>query len=415
MNQIKCLKCGNIIDLNQELEKQLELKGKELEFDFEKRRELLRKEFEKRELEAREKIALEFQKRDEEQKRALQEEFQNRAKIEQLELKEQLKRQKEQIDELVERLSVLLKQKSEFEQYKNEEELRAIEIKNSALNESKKRYEELLSSQREQVAKEIMDKNEIVLKQKELENEALKKQIDELKEKSDLSSFRLRGEAMEVAIEEFLRDKFKDDEIREVAKGAAGADVIHEVFDRKRLNSCGKIFYESKRTKHFGSDWVTKLKEDLRRDGGDIGVIVTKAMPNGIDRVGIVDGVWICGYDEFKSLSFALRESLVAINRVANANENKDEKVQQLYNYLISNSFLHQMQGVLDAFEQMESSLKKEKSAITALWSKREKSIEQAKFGAIDIYTNLKIISGNKIGRIANLELESLIEDKKDE
>ena len=48
----------------------------------------------------------------------------------------------------------------------------------------------------------------------------------------------------------------------------------------------------------------------------DIPVLVTQTMPNGMDRFGMVDGVWICGFHEVKSLSLVLRESLLKWNQL---------------------------------------------------------------------------------------------------
>ena len=90
---------------------------------------------------------------------------------------------------------------------------------------------------------------------------------------------------------------FGEDTVDEIKKGARGGDCLQIVNTRTRQN-CGKIYYESKRTKDFQSGWIEKFKADMREKGADVGVLVTEAMPSGFDRMGIMEGVWICSYEE---------------------------------------------------------------------------------------------------------------------
>ena len=46
----------------------------------------------------------------------------------------------------------------------------------------------------------------------------------------------------------------------------------------------------------------------------DIGVLVTEAMPLGMERFGLKDGIWICSFEEFKGLCTVLRESIIKIS-----------------------------------------------------------------------------------------------------
>jgi hypothetical protein len=51
-----------------------------------------------------------------------------------------------------------------------------------------------------------------------------------------------QGEALELEIEEILRDAFRDDEISEVKKGQRGADITEKVIDRHG-RSCGNFIF----------------------------------------------------------------------------------------------------------------------------------------------------------------------------
>ena len=80
-------------------------------------------------------------------------------------------------------------------------------------------------------------------------------------------------------------EKFPLDSIEDIKKGAAGGDCIQIVNTINRPN-CGSIYYESKRTKAFGGDWIEKFKSDMRAKGVAVGVLVTQPMPKDMDRMG---------------------------------------------------------------------------------------------------------------------------------
>jgi hypothetical protein len=95
----------------------------------------------------------------------------------------------------------------------------------------------------------------------------------------------LQGEVQELAIEEWLQTQFPLDSIEEIKKGARGGDCIQTVNTFAQQN-CGKIYYESKRTKDFQGSWIEKFKADMREKAADIGVLVTEAMPSDMERMG---------------------------------------------------------------------------------------------------------------------------------
>jgi hypothetical protein len=49
---------------------------------------------------------------------------------------------------------------------------------------------------------------------------------------------------------------------------------------------CGKIIYESKRTKTWNNNWLEKLKTDKRSRGADIAILVTQVFPKDMERFG---------------------------------------------------------------------------------------------------------------------------------
>jgi hypothetical protein len=203
----------------------------------------------------------------------------------------------------------------------------------------------------------------------------------------------LQGEVQELALEEILGNEFPFDVISEVGKGIRGADCIQLV--RNQFGQeCGKIIYESKRTKDFGGDWIEKLKTDMRSTNSDIAVLVTKTMPKDLDCFGLKDGVWICTFSEVKALANVLRESIIRIFNSAKTHENKGDKMHLLYDYLTSNEFSEQWKAIREGFTAMKMSIINERTAMEKLWKAREKQLEKVLLNASHIKGSIDGISG---------------------
>jgi hypothetical protein len=225
-----------------------------------------------------------------------------------------------------------------------------------------------------------------------------------MKRKQEQGSMQLQGEVQELAIEEWLQAQFPLDSIEEIKKGARGGDCIQTVNTFSQQN-CGKIYYESKRTKDFQGSWIEKFKADMREKGADIGVLVTEAMPSDMQRMGLRDGVWVCSYEEFKGLCGVLRESIIQVSSAIGSQVNKGDKMQLLYEYLTSNSFRMQVEAIVEGFSSMKSALESEKRAMQRIWKEREKQIEKVINNTIDMHASIRGIAGNAIQAVKALEL----------
>ncbi|MEI9912389.1 MAG: DUF2130 domain-containing protein [Bacteroidota bacterium] len=230
---------------------------------------------------------------------------------------------------------------------------------------------------------------------KELEKQLddQKKLADEMRRKAEQGSMQLQGEVQETALEEMLRTAFPFDLIAEVGKGVRGADCV-QVVRNNFGQECGKIIYESKRTNAFAADWIEKLKADMRSQGAEIAVIVTKTMPKDMDGFGIKDGVWVCSFTEVKALAGVLRDGVVRVFNAAKNNENKGDKMTLLYGYLTSNEFAEQWKAIREGFMSMKLSIQKERDAMEKLWKAREKQLEKVLLNAAHVRGSIEGIAG---------------------
>ncbi|MBY0427396.1 MAG: DUF2130 domain-containing protein [Cytophagales bacterium] len=269
--------------------------------------------------------------------------------------------------------------------------------------EYEKKMRETVNSQADSIRKMLSEEFELKVKEKEIQLQSMTNQINEMKKRAEQGSMQLQGEAFELALEEMLRDTFRFDLIEEVGKGVRGSDVIQTVRNAHG-EACGKIIYESKRTKNFSQEWIQKLKSDLGGQKADIAVIVTEAMPKDMDGFGQKDGVWICLFSEVKSLAYVLRESLLRYHSALSAQENKGDKMVMLYNYLTSNEFKIQIEAMVEGFVAMKDSIMKERMVMEKMWKEREKQIEKVLINASGFYGSIKGIAGNSIPDVKMLE-----------
>ncbi|WP_316823554.1 DUF2130 domain-containing protein [Pedobacter gandavensis] len=252
----------------------------------------------------------------------------------------------------------------------------------------------------EQIRKQEAEKTNLKDTEHQLRVKELEKQLDdqkklaeEMKRKAEQGSMQLQGEVQELILEELLRNAFPFDIISEVGKGVRGADCVHHV--RNQFGQeCGKIIYESKRTKDFSMEWIEKLKKDMRSMGVDVAVIVTQSYPKGMDCFGEKDGVWICSFDEVKAVSYILRDGILKLYGATKSQENRGDKMHMLYDYLTSNEFSEQWKAIREGFMSMRLSIQKERDAMEKLWKAREKQLEKVMLNAAHIRGSIEGIAG---------------------
>jgi hypothetical protein len=239
--------------------------------------------------------------------------------------------------------------------------------------------------------------------QKKLEDQS--RLINEMKRKAEQGSMQMQGEVQELAIEEYLATTFPRDHVEEVSKGKRGGDCIHHVHDHYG-NACGRVLYESKRTRHFSNEWLYKIKDDMRLKQADVAVLVTEALPDGMTRFGEVDGVWICSFAEFKALAVLLRQNLARIGEVMSSQENRGEKMQMIYSYVTSNEFKQKLEAAFESYREMQDDLIKEKTLLTAQWARREKKMLKAMENLVALYGDVRGIAGGAVQEIKSLEIQ---------
>lgn len=275
---------------------------------------------------------------------------------------------------------------------KNREAELDIRVQKELQLEREKLTDEIRRIEEQKIA---VKETEFMMRTRELEKqlEDQKKLAEEMRRRAEQGSSQLQGEVQELALEDMLRAAFPFDRVEEVGKGVRGADCLQIVRNTNGLE-CGKIIFESKRTKEFGGDWIEKLRADMRSQGADVALIVTQTFPRDMDRFGEKNGVWICSFAEVKSVVHMLREGIIKVAGAMKSQENSGDKMRMLYQYLTSTEFAEQWRAIREGFLSMRQSIQKERDAMEKLWKAREKQLEKVLLNAAHIRGSIDGISG---------------------
>lgn len=381
-NLITCPNCGHQFSLSDvqkhELEEMREKMKLEVEADMKKRaftwaqEEVKKAKIEAEEANKKQAVELDALKKFETEARAKEIEFFRKAQeFEQI--------QKNQLFEI---------EKAKAEERKKVEE------------ESKKQAEERAKFENEKMKLEYEKRMSEMQKQLEMTQKA----VEDANRKANQWSMQIQWEIQEDALKELLQQNFPIDIISDVEKGIKGADIIQEV--RNDFGqSVGVIAWESKNTKAWSDGWVEKLKEDRLRVGAGVSVIVSSVLPEWVNRFGLYRDIWVTDYESVLPLTIALRAHIIEMTKVRNSLKGKDEKMEILYNYLISPEFKAKIENIVEAFSTMKDDLDREKRAMEKMWSAREKQLSRVIDNTARLYGDMQGLIGSQLGTVEYLEL----------
>jgi hypothetical protein len=282
-----------------------------------------------------------------------------------------------------------------------EEKLKRLET------EFEEKREELKKQLEEQTQTEVEKRFKLKLEEKDEEMRRIQRQLDNIQKRTLQGSMELQGETLEVVIQSELQVAFPLDNISEVKKGQPGADIIQEVMNL-RGQRCGKIIWEAKNTKHWDKKWLDKIKTDAERGGGNLRVIVSVSLPENITTFDLIDGVWVTSIDTAIALARVLRENLLQAHNLQKAVEGQEGKMEQVYAYLVSQTFRDRIQRMTEIWEALKVQVDKEESAMQKQWKERRKQLEAIISVTTDMYTDVSAIIGSDMPQVEGLSLNAL-------
>ena len=167
--------------------------------------------------------------------------------------------------------------------------------------------------------------------------------IERLRQRA--TQFLVRGTVQEQALDQRLTARFPSDDIRRVARGRAGGDVVHHVRSHNGT-VIGTILWESKRATSFVSAWVPTLKANAHKVRADVAVLVSSVVSDGAE-IATRDGVWVVSLRLADAVAELLRNGLLTAAQARTSAELRDELAGGVYDYMTSPRFQGLVMGAL--------------------------------------------------------------------
>lgn len=260
-----------------------------------------------------------------------------------------------------------------------EEEQKKIEKQIRDDLEFKSKKEDL---NKEKSIKELKDQIEKIQKERSIENERNKRQIEELASLNAKTKSEIKGEVQEELIQDYLKRKFPEDTIQEVKKGAKGPDCILTI-NYKGKKNIGKIYVESKDTKIWNEEWVTKLFNDMQTQGATNGIIVSTSLPKDFDensgfvnRQGNTITIIKMDYASIH-ITVSLIKSLLIFKERNAASTNLPEEIMKVWENVKSPNFQMPVRSIVDQIEIFKKIFNKDIKDFNNSLANKERTLKQ--------------------------------------
>ena len=414
--KITCPECGKKFDPGSAIDnhiknvsKQKEEKiRKESESKFKSQIEAKDKEIEKSKKDAEKKAQVEADKKYKSQLALKDKEIEKTKKEEarkaEASAAAKFKSQIEAKDKEIEKSKKDAEKKAQVEaekKYKSQLELKDKENKKSIEEaELKIKNKAALEFQNQMQKKD--DELEKLKKSQEISDRRLEQKMEEIARMKKQGSMELQGEIQEERLQDYLEKIFPEDDIVDVSKGKKGGDCIQTI-NYKDKNNLAKIYFESKDTKVFNEQWVTKLLKDMQEKGISNGIIVCapSCMPVDLDKErSYVErhGNVITIIPMFKPIIHGVVNRIRSI-LILKSRENKDHEIpavmKKCFEILNSPNFTIPITNMVSDIKNMKDQLEKDKDSFMLSLSKKEKTINNIKDSLTDMVLPLINIDSN--------------------
>jgi hypothetical protein len=227
------------------------------------------------------------------------------------------------------------------------------------------------------------------------ERQHLDEKLAELQRQLQQKTANELGEGAEINLVEELKREFPDDQITRVARGVAGADIIHKVIENARI--CGSIIYDSKNRGQWRKDYAAKLRRDQLAAKADHAILSTASFPPGKRQVHLQDNVIIANPARVVVLAHLLRRQIVQAHVLRLSNEARIEKTAELYEFITSEQCAQQLDRIGALTDEMVDLDAKETKAHQTTWGRRNALIRAIQKALGDFTAEIDRIIGTAL------------------
>ncbi len=236
----------------------------------------------------------------------------------------------------------------------------------------------------------------------------LRTQVEQLQRKLAQGSQQLQGESQELTIEHELRAAFPGDTFTPIAKGEHGADLL-QIVVAQGGQVCGKILWESKRTKNWNAAWLEKLRADQRASKADVSVLVSQAVPSEVTSFKNIDDVWVTRRALIVPIASMLRAALIRCAVVRATSQGRQTKADMVYDYLTGAGFANRIMPVIESLAHLRRDLDAKRARAERELAKEEQRIALAQGSVERLIGDIQGIAGITIEELDTVPMPALV------
>jgi len=212
------------------------------------------------------------------------------------------------------------------------------------------------------------------LHEREIQISRFKDEVDGLKKQLTQSQAELKGEVGELDLFVTLTDAFPQDHFRRQKRGISSGDLIQRIRTGSSVLDT-PIIYDNKAANTVTKADVTKAKKYQKIHGTQYVLIVGNNLPktsapNGL--IGEKDGIILVHPSIVVEVSKRIRDGIIEISKLSLGKEDRQEKQDRLYEYVMSQEFSLILKTLSDLNEKLYNLQSKEEKDHQTLWKNRK-------------------------------------------
>ncbi|MEM5867342.1 MAG: DUF2130 domain-containing protein [Candidatus Aenigmatarchaeota archaeon] len=218
------------------------------------------------------------------------------------------------------------------------------------------------------------------------------RRIEELKRRLEKATTEELGGISEEKLHEILITEFGryGDEIEKIPKRRGGADFIQKVIYNGK--ECGRILYENKNTVSWDGKWIDKIKQDKLVHKAQYAILVTNVFPKGAKYLTTIDGIQVVHSSVVVYVANMIREALIELEKQALSEVEKETKMAELYQYIISDEFRASIAAIFDSVKALDEIRQSEQRTHAGIWAKEEQETRNINLNLSKIMSKFKLI-----------------------
>ena len=200
----------------------------------------------------------------------------------------------------------------------------------------------------------------------EADRARLQTQLDQMSRKLDKQQADLLGKEAEIDLLAELNRAFPGDRITPVRRGVKGADIVHDIVEDSRR--VGRIVYESKNVSNWNNNFISQAKQYQTQYETPYVIVVSRSFPRKEKGLCILKNIPVVEPHMAVCLASVVRDGIREVASIKTTNTGRNQKAQQLYDYIVSDKFATRFREITESVESLRDNQQKERDWHEDVW-----------------------------------------------